>query len=224
MPSPRVRQILGALLTEPLIVTLAALAFTLPLTMLYFGQLSPAVLLVNLLIVPVQPALLLLGGAATLTTAVLQPLAQILYWLDLIPLSWTIEVVRLFARLPAAEVFVSPNLIAAFFVVADRSRDAESRSAALVAQPAGLAAPPGGGRRGADFGRGHPGADRCAVRQPPGWTAARLVSGHGRRRCRADPDAARSAFSGRRRALPLAAADGARRPPPSPTRRSKSCS
>ncbi len=117
LPSPRVQQILGALLTEPLIVTLAALSFTLPLTMLYFGQFSPAVLLVNLLIVPVQPAVLLLGGAATLVAAVLQPLAQILYWLDLIPLSWTIEVVRLFARLPAAEVFVSPNLIAAFFVV-----------------------------------------------------------------------------------------------------------
>ncbi|MCC6805212.1 MAG: ComEC/Rec2 family competence protein [Anaerolineae bacterium] len=115
--SPRIRQILGTLLTEPLIVTLAALVFTLPLTMLYFGQFSPAVLLVNLLIVPVQPAVLLLGGAATLTAAVVQPLAQILYWLDLIPLSWTIEVVRLFARLPTAEVFISPNLIAAFFIV-----------------------------------------------------------------------------------------------------------
>lgn len=115
--SPRIQQILGALLTEPLIVTLAALAFTLPLTMLYFGQVSPIVLLVNLLIVPVQPALLLLGGAATLTAAVIQPLAQILYWLDLIPLSWTIEVVRLFARLPTAEVFISPNLIAALFIV-----------------------------------------------------------------------------------------------------------
>lgn len=117
LPSPRIQQILGALLTEPLIVTLAALAFTLPLTMLYFGQVSPAVLLVNLLIVPVQPAVLLLGGAATLTAAVVPPIAQILYWLDLIPLAWTIDVVRLFARLPAAEVFISPNLIAAFFIV-----------------------------------------------------------------------------------------------------------
>ena len=39
--------------------------------MLYFGQVSPVVLLVNLLIVPVQPALLLIGGAATLMAAIL---------------------------------------------------------------------------------------------------------------------------------------------------------
>ena len=114
---PRFRRWLGALLTEPLIVTLAALTFTLPLTMLYFGQVSPVVLLVNLLIVPVQPALLLIGGAATLIAFVLPPLAQIVYWFDLIPLSWTIDTVRLLARLPVYEVFVSANAIAALFII-----------------------------------------------------------------------------------------------------------
>ena len=114
---PRFRRWLGALLTEPLIVTLAALTFTLPLTMLYFGQVSPVVLLVNLLIVPVQPALLLIGGAATLIAFVLPPLAQIVYWFDMIPLSWTIDTVRLLARLPVYEVFVSANAIAALFII-----------------------------------------------------------------------------------------------------------
>jgi competence protein ComEC len=111
------RRTLDVLLTEPLIVSLAALVFTLPLTMLYFGQFSPAVLLINGLILPVQPALLLLGGAAVLTSALAPPVAQALFWLDLLPLSWTIDVVRLFARLPASEVYLSPNLIAAFFLV-----------------------------------------------------------------------------------------------------------
>lgn len=111
----RVQRFFGVLLTEPLIVTLAALVFTLPLTMLYFGQFSPIVLLVNVLIVPVQAYILLLGLAATLIAFVLPPLAQILYWLDMIPLAWTIGLVRLFGRLPTAEVFVSPNLIALFF-------------------------------------------------------------------------------------------------------------
>ncbi len=114
---PVFRRWLGALLTEPLIVTLAALTFTLPLTMLYFGQVSPVVLLVNLLVVPVQPALLLIGGAATLIAFVLPPLAQIVYWLDLIPLSWTIDTVRLFARLPVYEVFISANAIALGFAI-----------------------------------------------------------------------------------------------------------
>ncbi|MEP7291190.1 MAG: ComEC/Rec2 family competence protein, partial [Chloroflexota bacterium] len=114
---PRIRRVFAALLTDPLIVTLAALVFTLPLTMLYFGQVSPLVLLVNLLIIPVQPLLLLLGIAATLTAVIAPPLAQILYWLDLLPLSWTIGVVRLFAQAPTLEVFVSPNLVAVFFLV-----------------------------------------------------------------------------------------------------------
>lgn len=110
------RHRLKTLVLEPLAVTLAALVFTLPLTMLYFGQLSPVILLVNLLIIPAQTYLLLLGIAATLAAAIIAPLAQILYWLDMLLLSWTIEVVRLFARVPALEVFVSPNLIAAFFI------------------------------------------------------------------------------------------------------------
>ncbi len=108
----------NALIFEPLATTLAATTFTLPLTMLYFGQVSPFILLVNLLIIPVQPLLLLLGIAATLIAFFLPPLAQLLYWLELLPLSWTIEVVRLFARVPTLEVFVSPNLIAVFFIVA----------------------------------------------------------------------------------------------------------
>ncbi|MEO8396148.1 MAG: ComEC/Rec2 family competence protein, partial [Chloroflexota bacterium] len=110
-------RLLSAVLTEPLVVSVAALSLTLPLTMLYFGQVSPFILLVNLLIMPVQPALLLIGGAATLIAAISPVIAQILYWIDLLPLSWTIGVVRLFATLPSYEVFASANLIAAFFIV-----------------------------------------------------------------------------------------------------------
>jgi competence protein ComEC len=61
---------LGGWLSEPIIVTLAALAFTLPLIAMYFGRVSLLVLPVNLLIVPVQAALLILGGAATLIALV----------------------------------------------------------------------------------------------------------------------------------------------------------
>jgi competence protein ComEC len=110
-------RLLSAVLTEPLVVSIAALSLALPLTMLYFGQVSPFILLVNLLIMPVQPALLLIGGVATLTAAISPVIAQVMYWIDLLPLSWTIGVVRLFATLPSYEVFVSANLISAFFVV-----------------------------------------------------------------------------------------------------------
>jgi len=108
----------GSFLGEPLIVTLAAQATTLPLIILYFGRLSFASLGVNLLIIPVQAPLLIIGGLATLLAWVV-PVAQLLYWFDLILLAWTTSVVRLFARLPFADVefHVDSRLIAIYFMV-----------------------------------------------------------------------------------------------------------
>ncbi|NDJ60106.1 MAG: DUF4131 domain-containing protein [Chloroflexi bacterium] len=105
-------------LAEPLIVSLAAQITTLPLVALYFHRWSPLTLPVNLLIVPVQPALLMIGGVAALTSLVVPALAQIIFWIDLVLLAWTTSVVRLFARLPfaSAEIYIHPNLIAAFFI------------------------------------------------------------------------------------------------------------
>jgi competence protein ComEC len=44
-------------------------------------------------------------------------IAQFLYWLDLLPLAWTIDVVRLFARLPAYAVYPAANAVALFFAL-----------------------------------------------------------------------------------------------------------
>ncbi|MBC8098802.1 MAG: ComEC/Rec2 family competence protein [Armatimonadetes bacterium] len=95
---------LSGILGEPLVVTVAALAFTLPLTVAYFGRVSLLVLPVNLLIVPIQVFILFTGGLATLLAFVVPALAQIAFWICLAPLSWTIEVVRAFARLPLAQL------------------------------------------------------------------------------------------------------------------------
>ncbi|MCY3946617.1 MAG: ComEC/Rec2 family competence protein [Anaerolineaceae bacterium] len=108
----------GNLLAEPLAVTLAAYLATFPLILRYFGRLSLLALPVNLLIVPAQAPLLILGLLATLT-AFLAPLpAQLLYWLGLLPLGWTVEVVRVAARLPMAsvEVQTDPRLVAALYL------------------------------------------------------------------------------------------------------------
>ncbi len=105
-------------LAEPLVVTLAVQITTLPLVALYFGRLSLVLLLVNLLIVPVQAVLLLLGAVATLSAAV-PALAQLLYWHDLVFLGWTTAVVRAFAGLPFADVAVSldPRAVTVYFAV-----------------------------------------------------------------------------------------------------------
>ncbi|MAS36210.1 MAG: hypothetical protein CL610_19550 [Anaerolineaceae bacterium] len=108
---------LSKFLAEPVIVTLAVQITTLPLIVLYFNRLSLVVILTNLLIVPVQAAILFLGISATLVAFVLPALGQILYWYNLILLSWTTGVVRWLARLPFADVefYVDPHLITLFF-------------------------------------------------------------------------------------------------------------
>lgn len=107
------------LLQEPLVVTLAAQITTAPLIVLYFERFSLVALPVNLLIVPVQAAVLIVGGLATLLAFVAWPLAQVVYWLVLLLLTWTIDVVRFFAALPFAEVVlrVDPRWIGLFFIV-----------------------------------------------------------------------------------------------------------
>ena len=116
---PSLVRTLSGFLSEPLIVTLAAQITTLPLIALYFSRLSLMTILTNLLIVPVQAVILILGLLATLISFVLAPLGQILYWYDLIPLSWTISVVRVLAGVSFADVefYVDPRLVALYFIL-----------------------------------------------------------------------------------------------------------
>lgn len=104
---------------EPLIVTIAAQITTLPLVILYFGRLSLVALPVNLLIVPVQSAVLLLGLCAAAVFTFLPALGALIFWAELVFLSWTIAVVRGFAQLSFAEISVELDgrLIQAFYVL-----------------------------------------------------------------------------------------------------------
>lgn len=107
----------GDFLAEPLIVSLAAQIATLPLILRYFERLSLVSLPVNLLIIPAQAPLLILGFLAT-ATAFIAPLpAQLLFWLDLLPLSWTTGIVQAAASLPyaASELRIDQRLVAAFY-------------------------------------------------------------------------------------------------------------
>ncbi len=115
----RTALIIGDFLGEPLIVSIAAQTLSLPLILLYFGKLAVVSLAVNLLVIPVQSVLMVLGLAATFLAFVAFPIAQILFWLDMLLLGWTLGVVRAFARLPFAQVDVQidPRLIALFYVI-----------------------------------------------------------------------------------------------------------
>ena len=110
---------LHGLLAEPLVATLAAQITTLPLTILYFGKLSLVALPVNLLIVPAQAALLVLGLAAVVVYVFAPALGTLLLWADMLFLSWTIGVVRAFAQLEFAELVVDLDgrVIQAFYIL-----------------------------------------------------------------------------------------------------------
>jgi competence protein ComEC len=106
-------------LREPLAVTLAVQITTLPLTILYFEQVSPALLIVNLLIVPAQSALLIIGLMAIVISIVSPVIAQFVFWIDMLFLTWTIAIVRLFASQEWAAVNLTsdPRLVAFYLAV-----------------------------------------------------------------------------------------------------------
>jgi competence protein ComEC len=93
-----------ALLSELLIVTLAAQIITGPLIVYHFGRLSLVSLLSNLLILPVQPPIMIFGGLATLAGMLWLSLGQIIAWLVWLPLAWSVWVVELTVRLPYASL------------------------------------------------------------------------------------------------------------------------
>ena len=90
------------------VVTVAAQVLTLPLILYHFGRLSLVSPLANLLVVPVQPAIMSVGGAATLVGLVplLAPLAQTLAWASWLLLAYTNLVVTWLASWPLASIDV----------------------------------------------------------------------------------------------------------------------
>ncbi len=102
----RARAIVG-LISEALVVTMAAQLTTTPIILHYFGRLSLVTLLANFLILPAQSYLMLMGGVATLAGLVFQPIGQVIAWVDWVFLTYTIEAVRMTARVPFASVPVA---------------------------------------------------------------------------------------------------------------------
>lgn len=93
-----------ALLNEALIVTLAAQIATIPIMVYYFHKISAVGLLANLLILPVQPAVMILGGVAALAGLMALPLGQVLAWAALPFPLYTIWAVEKMAQIPYASV------------------------------------------------------------------------------------------------------------------------
>lgn len=99
--------------------TLAAQSFSLPLLVLWFGQLSLVTLLANMLVLPVQPALMMSGGLAALAGMIWLPLGRILAGIPWVLLTWTVDSVETLAHLPYATVPLAPpvGLVWAYYAL-----------------------------------------------------------------------------------------------------------
>jgi competence protein ComEC len=93
-------------LSDVLIFTVAAQILTVPLIAYTMGRLSVITLLTNLLILPVQPAVMWLGGASVLLGLIpfLEPLVLAIGLVPWLCLAYTNAVVRATADLPLASV------------------------------------------------------------------------------------------------------------------------
>ncbi|MDE3089614.1 MAG: ComEC/Rec2 family competence protein, partial [Chloroflexota bacterium] len=105
MPGARAKQIVGVL-NDSFIVTLAAQVTTTPLIVFAFHRLSLIGIITNFIALPVQPAVMIWGGIATLAGMVFLPLGQLLAWIAWAFLEFTIVVVQGTASLPFAALAV----------------------------------------------------------------------------------------------------------------------
>jgi competence protein ComEC len=143
------------LLADGLAVTLAAMILTVPLVVFYFGRLSLVAPVANLLILPVQPPIMTLGGVAAMLglVPILQPVAQVVAWFPWLALAYTNTIVRWTANWPLSAIEISgsrtPCLVVPYsivlFVIAlrwlrrRRSRQTSTWLASTVRNPSATA-------------------------------------------------------------------------------------
>lgn len=115
--SSRSSQTLTQIIQAPIIVTLSAQLAVTPLLLLHFGQINSAFLIVNALIIPVQPAILAFSWLGILSAPFLS-IAQ--FWLGLAMAftTWTMQVIYFFAERPFYELgfYVTPTSVGLLYI------------------------------------------------------------------------------------------------------------
>ena len=91
---------------EFLLCTLAAQITTLPVMLYHFQRLSLSALLANILVLPPQSAVMVLGGLALLVGLVLPPIGQWAAYPAWVLLAYTTHMVTLLAGIPSSVLFV----------------------------------------------------------------------------------------------------------------------
>jgi competence protein ComEC len=106
----------AALFSEFVLLTLAAQLTTIPIMAYHFQRISLVSFIANPFILPVQPAVMILGGLAVLLSLVWFPLGQLAAWVAWPFVVYTIRLVELFDRVPHGTLFLGELSI--WFVIA----------------------------------------------------------------------------------------------------------
>lgn len=88
------------ILNDNVMLTLAAQIMTIPLMAYYFNRISLISFIANPFILPVQPAVMILGGLAVFVGLLVHPLGQLLAWIAWPFAGYTIRAVEFFDRIP----------------------------------------------------------------------------------------------------------------------------
>jgi len=91
---------------ELLAVTVAAIAFTLPIIAVNFHRISLIAIPANLLTVPAFPVIMVTSALTAVGGMIATPIGTFLGWITWVPVAYMIEVVRLLADLPFAAASV----------------------------------------------------------------------------------------------------------------------
>jgi competence protein ComEC len=112
---PTEAQRLASLVGEYFLFTLAALVVALPVTIYHFQRLSLSALIANPLVLPAQPAVMVLGGLAVLLGMLWLPLGQVAAYLAWPFVVYTIRMVELLGRIPGGVLVLGQ--VALFWVL-----------------------------------------------------------------------------------------------------------
>ncbi|MCO5207611.1 MAG: DNA internalization-related competence protein ComEC/Rec2 [Anaerolineae bacterium] len=92
------------LIVRVIVASLSAQILTIPLVVYYFQQFSTVSLLANVLVMPFQPLIIMLGALTALLGLIFIPAAQVVAWVVWLFLTFTISVTELLSELPFASV------------------------------------------------------------------------------------------------------------------------
>ena len=107
LSEPAARKIKGPV-GEYFLLTLAAQMMTLPVIIYHFRRLSLVSLLANPIILPIQPAVMIVGGLSLLAGLIWIPAGSILAVGGWVLVAGTIRIVEILAAIPGAEIILPP--------------------------------------------------------------------------------------------------------------------